>query len=98
VPQSDTEAAQHYRAAAEQGQPRAMCYLGDMFMWGKGVDTSDLDAYRWHVAAVAAGDDRCRSHVEVSAKKLSRDTRAAAERDGLELARRYAQSGLSRGR
>jgi hypothetical protein len=62
-----------------------MCYLGDMFMWGKGVETSDLDAYRWHVAAIAAGDERCRPHAKISSKKLSREARAGAEREGREV-------------
>ena len=31
-----------------------MCFLGDMYLWGKGVEKSEADAYRWYVAAFAA--------------------------------------------
>jgi TPR repeat protein len=31
-----------------------MCFLGDMYLWGRGVDKNDAEAYRWFVSALTA--------------------------------------------
>jgi TPR repeat protein len=43
-----------FRRAAGLGSAQAMCYLGDLYLWGVGVQKSDADAYRWYTAALLA--------------------------------------------
>jgi TPR repeat protein len=81
----------HYRAAAEGGHARAMCYLGDMYYMSREAATDEFEAYRWHVAAVASGDTRCAANAAISAKTLPRESRALAEREGKALAERYVR-------
>ena len=47
-------AVEQYRKAAERGSAIAMCFLGDMYQAGHGVDVSASDAYQWYFAAFAA--------------------------------------------
>jgi TPR repeat protein len=87
VDRSSTEALRYYRAAAEAGHARAMCYVGDMYY--RAPDA--VEAHRWHVAALAAGDERCAANAQISSQALPSHTRAAAEREGKELAQKYAR-------
>ena len=85
VQRSPTEAVRYFRASAEAGHAPAMCLLGNMYMEGMDVEANAIDAYRWHTAAVTAGNQACAAYAKLSAKKLSREERATAEREGKEL-------------
>jgi hypothetical protein len=47
VAQSDGEAAQWFRKAADQGNATAQFTLGGLFSQGRGVAQSDAEAARW---------------------------------------------------
>ena len=68
----------YFRQAAEGGQIIGMCYLGDMYLWGRGVAQSDREAYRWYLTSAAAGYKSCEANLKNAAKRLNRREREAA--------------------
>ena len=46
LPQSDTEAIRYYRMAADLGNARAQCNLGQLYEFGRGVPKSYAEAVR----------------------------------------------------
>jgi TPR repeat protein len=67
-----------------------MCYLGDMYAWGKGVTQSHREAYRWYLTASAAGNEKCEANLRAARRHLSRQEREAAERDARAWAARFS--------
>ena len=68
-----------------------MCYLGDMYSWGRGVAQSDREAYRWYLTSAAAGNKRCEANLKNTGKRLNRQEREAAERDAREWAKQFSR-------
>ena len=58
VEQSWEEAVRWYRAAAEQGLPRAQCNLAWCYEYGKGVPQDLGESYRLYRKAAEQGDAR----------------------------------------
>ena len=52
------EAVKWYRAAAEQGYPRAQTNLGYLYESGDGVEQSWEEAVKWYLAAAEQGYSR----------------------------------------
>ena len=50
------EALSFWRLAAEEGEPGAMCGLGDLYAGGLGVEPSDERALHWYLRAADAGN------------------------------------------
>ncbi|PML76478.1 tetratricopeptide repeat protein [Enterovibrio norvegicus] len=58
TPQSDREALNYYRLAAESGYPSAQYYLGWMYKVGRGVERDDKEAVRMFRLAAQQGEPR----------------------------------------
>jgi TPR repeat protein len=68
-----------------------MCYLGDMYLWGKGVTQSAPEAYQWYLTSAAAGYKPCEANLKNAGKRLNRQDRDAAERDAREWTKRFSR-------
>src|SRR5439155_17719707 len=45
-----------HRKAAEQGDSRSQCYVGEYHVKGRGVQQDYIEAYKWFSLAAAQGD------------------------------------------
>jgi hypothetical protein len=72
VPQSDAEAVNWFRRAAEQDYTPAQHNLGAMYGTGQGVKRDYVQAYKWLNICAAKGNAGCIAQRELIAKKLKR--------------------------
>ncbi|MGL5659829.1 MAG: hypothetical protein ACRDCX_00995, partial [Aeromonas sp.] len=78
-----------YQQAAQQGHTSAQSILGAMYVMGKGVPQSYLQAYAWGSVAAANGDAKAIELRDLAAELLT----AAQLNEGQRLAAQYfAQS------
>ena len=70
VDQSDVEAVQWYRKAADQGFAQAQHNLGAMFGKGFGVVQNIAEAARWFKKAADQGNAEARHAMEICLRKL----------------------------
>lgn len=55
----DVEAEQLIRLAAEKGLPAAAFDLGEMYLFGTGVEKDRAEARKWFTTCATGGDERC---------------------------------------
>jgi TPR repeat protein len=65
VPQSDKNAVEWYRKAAEQGYSPAQYHLGFMYEKGRGVQQSDKEAIEWYRKAAGQGYTDAKNKLKV---------------------------------
>jgi len=73
VQQSDTDAIELFRRAAEQKYVPALSALGSQYWSGRGVPQDYSKAYFWYDVALAQGDENAESHLEDLATELTQD-------------------------
>lgn len=74
VTQDYSEAARHYRRAAEMGHPQSQLNLALLYSQGNGVPLSNLLALQWAMKAEAGGDPQALSLKKVLDKKVQRES------------------------
>jgi hypothetical protein len=80
VPLDHKEAAKWYRLAAEQGDAVAQFSLGLMYVRGEGVPQDYVQAHMWLNLAAAAGDAGSIKERDITARKMTPDQIAEAQR------------------
>jgi len=80
VPQDDSKAVMWYRMAAEQGTAYAQNNLGSSYGKGKGVPQDDVLAYMWFSIAAAHGYGRAQGNRDKTARFMTPDQIAEAQR------------------
>jgi len=80
VPQDYEEAVRWYRKAAERGDPEGQRKLGYMFGLGKGVPRDLVEACKRFNLAASGGDSTAVEMRDRTAKELTRDQIAEAQR------------------
>jgi TPR repeat protein len=80
VPQSDAEAVNWFRRAAEQDYAQAQHNLGAMYGKGQGVKRDFIQAYKWLNICAAKGNSGCVTQRDLIAKKLKPGQIAEAQR------------------
>jgi TPR repeat protein len=55
VPQSDIEALQWFKKAAEQGDAKAQFMMGNAYLKGRGTICDDVEAVKWYQKAADQG-------------------------------------------
>jgi len=78
VQQSDTEAVELFRRAAEQKYVPALSALGSQYWAGRGVGQDYSKAYFWYDVALAQGDENAGSQLQDLATELTPDEVAKA--------------------
>ncbi|RUO81453.1 hypothetical protein CWI84_01450 [Idiomarina tyrosinivorans] len=79
------EAAKYFRRAAMLGHPKAMSYLGQMFLQGEHLPHSPFHAYCWLTLAKLAGEQSAASALDkltpqLTAHEINAASRLAADR------------------
>ncbi len=80
LPQSDADAAEWYRRAAENGHAVAQINLGELYSLGRGVQRDLALAFFWWSLAAERGQAWAQEQGDKLAPRLSDDDRARAER------------------
>ena len=70
VPQNYSEAVRWFEKAADQGYTKAQHNLGEMYAVGKGVKRDYVQSYKWLSICASGGNENCRAHRDLIAKKL----------------------------
>lgn len=78
VQQSDAEAVELFRRAAEQKYVPALSALGSQYWAGRGVPQDYNKAYFWYDVALAQGDENAGSQLQDLATELTQDELAKA--------------------
>ncbi len=73
VRQSDRDAIEWFRRAAEQKYTPALSALGAQYWAGKGVSQDYAKAYFWYDLALAQGDENADSHLQDISTELTQD-------------------------
>ena len=84
VRQSDTDAVDLFRRAAEQKYVPALSALGSQYWAGRGVPQDYSKAYFWYDVALAQGDENAESHLQDLASELTQDEVAKAHQQAKE--------------
>lgn len=66
--------------AADQGDASAQFALGFMYNIGRGVIKDEVEAYKWHLVAEAAGDEMARRQIPLIENRLTASHRAEGQR------------------
>ncbi len=91
VPQSDAQAVEWYRKAAEQGMARAQLNLGIMYAEGQGVLEDYVRAYAWSNLAAAQGDQNAAKVRGLLRETMTAARLAQAQKLSVELLRRIEE-------
>ena len=75
-----TEAAKWARKAAERGNASGQQFLGGLFANGQGVPQDFVESYKWSNLAAAQGDKYAITNREMTARRMTRDQIAEAQR------------------
>lgn len=81
IAQNHTEAAEHYRAAAEKGHAASQAQLGYMYLTGEGVARDDGEAVRWLRLAAEQANANAQAnlgYLYLLGRGVERDDSAAA--------------------
>jgi len=91
VTQDDSEAVRWYRKAAEQGNEFAQSTLGYMYRYGDGVPKDYVSAYMWSSLAAAQGDLYAQADRVDTARLMTPDQIAEAQRMAREWMAKHQQ-------
>jgi len=80
VRQSDAEAVEWFRHAAEQKYVPALSALGSQYWAGRGVPQDYGKAYFWYDVALAQGDENAETQLQDLATELTQDEVASAHK------------------
>ena len=71
TPHDHKEAAQWYRAAADQGYTQAQMNLGVLYATGDGVEHDMIEAYKWFFLATKGGGAVADQNLALAKRKLT---------------------------